>query len=960
MKISTYALSLLLAGASFSSVASNGNVIGKAPIRYVIPRGAEYLPDRVILKIKNQYRNNCTNNQVNISSVNKVLQALGSANINKKYPKHQPVSGRDKHGNAFVDISLIYEVKFNAPISVQTAVNELLATGVMEYAEPNYIHRTVFTPNDANIASQNAHLNPIKVKEAWDVTQGDTNVVIGIVDSGVKTDHPDLQGNLQKNYADPIDGIDNDNNGKIDDYLGWDFGGADYNSNPLAQDNSPTVTGGNNGHGTHVGGLAAAHTNNLMGVVGTGFKCRLLAIKCAADNDTRANGAGYILGGYDGIVYAADRGAKVINCSWGGAGSGGGYGQDIINYASINKGVAVVAAAGNDNSNAEFYPAYYDNVISVAATTNTDRKAGFSNYHYKVTVSAPGNNIYSTLWNNAYGTMSGTSMASPIVAGAVALLKSKYPNYSPAQLKALIRSTCDDIYSLSGNNIAALAGKLGKGRINLFRGVTELNPALRATQTTITDNDNNILPGDTLKLAGSFINLLNPSSANLKVTVSSTNTNITVLPTAGNTTASETFGVMATNATKSFSAPIRIYMKPSLPLNTVIDLKLTYTDGTYTDFEYISFTANSDYVNVEKNNITTSIGSYGRIGFMDNNASIGLGFQYKKENMMYEMSLITGISADSISNCARGAVSANPWDDDFVTISRAVAINPSIISAYDVNAVIQDDNSNTALGLEITQKSYAFTTANDSNYVMVVYHVKNVSGANRNNFHLGLYADWDVSTGGTNDRAKWSAAEKLGYVYDTDVEGYFAGVAALSTANPHYYAFKNDGTDGGFGVYDGYTDAEKFNTISGLNKDSSGMADVSMTVGSGPYSLASGETIEVAFALVGGENLNMIKAAAQAAQIKYNGLPTSIRNNKANTLAVKMFPNPAKDKVTVRIPEAKGLTNIELYDAVGRLMSNTSSDASFAEIKTAGYSTGVYTLKIRNGNALSIQKLVIE
>ncbi len=306
-----------------------------------------------------------------------------------------------------------------------------------------------FIPNDpsANSTSattgQNSFFTRIRAYAAWDLalggSQGSSSIVIGIVDSGTDTDHPDLVTQFKQNTADPIDGIDNDLDGYIDNYTGYDLAGADYNN--IVGDNNPNIFGNNNNHGSHVSGCASAATNNSIGVAGIGFNCKLLPVKCSADNDTRASGSGYIISGYEGIAYAADHGAKIINCSWGGSG-GGAYGQSIVDYATINKNCLVVASAGNSNLDEQNYPGSFNYVLSVAATnSNNDGKATFSTYNYDVDISTPGVNIYTTLYNNSYGQMSGTSMASPITAGGAGLVQSKFNYTNALQIGQRLKNT---------------------------------------------------------------------------------------------------------------------------------------------------------------------------------------------------------------------------------------------------------------------------------------------------------------------------------------------------------------------------------------------------------------------------------------------------------------------------------------------------------------------------------------
>ena len=253
-------------------------------------------------------------------------------------------------------------------------------------------------------------ISQINAFSAWDIEKGDTNVVIGIVDDGCQWNHPDLAANVKINYADPINGIDDDHDGYIDNYRGWDLGN---------NDNDPNNDGpGALAHGTHVAGDADAVTDNAIAIASPGFNCKFLPVKVT-------DFSGVITVGYEGIVYAADHGCSVINCSWG-ATEGANYQQDIINYASINKNALVIAAAGNDNADETFYPASYNHVISVANVDGSDVKASTSDYNYNVAVSAPGENIYSTTYDSVYTLLSGTSMSCAVAAGAAAIIKSHF------------------------------------------------------------------------------------------------------------------------------------------------------------------------------------------------------------------------------------------------------------------------------------------------------------------------------------------------------------------------------------------------------------------------------------------------------------------------------------------------------------------------------------------------------
>jgi thermitase len=302
----------------------------------------------------------------------------------------------------------------------------------VQYAEPNYIASAVNTPNDPYFTGGfQWNMAKVQAPSAWDITTGSASVSVAILDTGVDSSHPDLQGKVVAsiNFSD-----------------------------------SSTVSDVN-GHGTHLAGIVGAATNNGQGVAGLGYNTAVMNVKVLGDNGT---------GGYSwvaqGVVWAADHGAKVINMSLG-AQFGSTTLEDAINYAS-GKGVVVVAAAGNNASSTPFYPAAYPNVIAVASTDINDRLASSSNYGDWVDVAAPGTNIYSTLplsnplQPGGYGIMGGTSIASPHVAGLAGLV---FTRVGDANGNGLINDEVRSCIEKNADNIG-LSG-IGSGRINAYKAV---------------------------------------------------------------------------------------------------------------------------------------------------------------------------------------------------------------------------------------------------------------------------------------------------------------------------------------------------------------------------------------------------------------------------------------------------------------------------------------------------------
>jgi len=276
-------------------------------------------------------------------------------------------------------------------------------------------------PNDPYFGSQYG-LSQIKCPSSWDLTLGSSSVVIAILDTGVDLNHPDLVGKL-------VSGTDL------------------VNSDGTPEDD--------NGHGTHCAGIAAAATNNGIGVAGAAPNCKIMPVKVLD-----AGGSGYLSTVAQGIRYAADGGAKVISLSLGSSSASLTL-QEAVNFA-ISKGAVVVAAAGNEGVSSKFYPAACSGVISVGAVDSNNNKATFSNYGSWVSVAAPGVRIYSTWAGDTYAYASGTSMATPFVAGEAAILFSFFgTNTSPAAIKQKIEANCDPVGSWVAN-----------GRINVLAALT--------------------------------------------------------------------------------------------------------------------------------------------------------------------------------------------------------------------------------------------------------------------------------------------------------------------------------------------------------------------------------------------------------------------------------------------------------------------------------------------------------
>lgn len=319
--------------------------------------------------------------------------------------------------------SAIYTVDVPTEKTLNEYISELKSQPEVLRVEPDYLLQHAYTPNDSDLFLQSHHEN-IETKEAWNRTKGSANVIVAVIDDGIDLYHEDLENNI----IHPFDMVE-----------GWD----------------ETIPVGE--HGTHVAGIIAGQIDNYTGGAGVAPKTKIMPI-----NVFEGDGA-YSSDVIKAIYHAVDNGADIINMSL------GSYyyswlNQEAIEYAH-DAGVVIIAAAGNDATDDPWYPAAYEHVVSVASTTSWDSPSYFSNYGSTIDISAPGSSIYSTLPYDSYGVMSGTSMASPVVAGVAALIKANSPSLTGDQIVKRLIDTADDLGARGKDD------DYGYGRVNASAAV---------------------------------------------------------------------------------------------------------------------------------------------------------------------------------------------------------------------------------------------------------------------------------------------------------------------------------------------------------------------------------------------------------------------------------------------------------------------------------------------------------
>lgn len=538
------------------SITLLANLIGIFPAPVVLaaepaPTATDtpYAADHLIVKLREEARVEKGTMSTHIVSLDKALAEMKAVAL-----------------EAVPGLPATYLVKLSSKnTDILSAVETLNNDPAVEYAEPDYLAKFASAPDDPRYSEQWG-LTKVQAEDAWDQTMGSPGVVIAIIDSGIDLTHEDLSPNLWVNPGEIAgNGLDDDNNGFVDDVQGWNF--VDTNNNVMDM----------NGHGSLVAGIAAARSNNTLGIAGVCGNCRIMPVKI-----TQVSGFANYSDIAAGIYYSIDKGAKVINLSV------GGYSDSITVKNAVNtalsQNIVVVGGVGNDDKSDKFYPAAYEGVIAVAGTAENDVRVTTSNYGSWVDVSAPGQNILSTTLGD-YSSDTGTSYATPFVSGAAGLLLSLHPEWTPAMVRSQFMHTADGIDSLN----PGYEGMLGAGRLNAALATQPANPML-IYKTYSGNGTPGLRPdfGSTVSLAVTLYNDW-ADATGVTGTLSSTDSYVTI------TTAEADFGTIQAGASQANPIPFSFNIATGAGYNHAMPftLALSANDGSYTTTVNFTITTRS-------------------------------------------------------------------------------------------------------------------------------------------------------------------------------------------------------------------------------------------------------------------------------------------------------------------------------------------------------------------------------
>ena len=447
-------------------------------LTFTFTNAQEFSKTRILVKY---------NNTINSKSENSVSKILAENNFkSSRSLSFNNESQKSTQSNE----TLLFT--FKNEINVLETINKLKNTGLFEVVEPDYIgygagkkieNSFITTPDDQYFSAQrqwslfndgsfafdgetSTSGADVDMQAAWDITTGNPNITIAVLDTGLKMNHPEFAGRIWVNTAETSDGTDTDSNNFIDDINGWDF---------INDDNDPTD---NEGHGTNVAGIIAATGNNAIGYTGIDWKCKIMPLK-VLNNENE----GFYSNTIAGINYAVSKGVKIINISIAGTDESTLF-EDAINNA-YNNNVIVIVSMGNANTDVVRYPAAYANTIAVGATDTHDKRSNpfhwsatsGSNYGSHIDVVAPGSYILGLDYSddNQYNTYySGTSQAAPLVAGICSLILDKKPNLTVDEMRAVLRDSAEDMVGDATEDTAGWDQYYGAGRVNALNALQKV------------------------------------------------------------------------------------------------------------------------------------------------------------------------------------------------------------------------------------------------------------------------------------------------------------------------------------------------------------------------------------------------------------------------------------------------------------------------------------------------------
>ncbi len=776
--------------------------------------------------------------------------------VRKAFPILHKVVQKTDHVSA---LERIYTVHFDTSYPPRQVALSIMLDSNVVYAEPKFIRYPrgqplPLGPDDPLFETHQArYLELLKLPEAWEVVKGEQgDVVIAIVDDGVNWTHEDLQANAWTNPGEvPSNGIDDDQNGYVDDVHGYHLG-SNYPYDPEI-----TLHRDHGTHGTTVASMAVAVTDNGIGMAGSSWNARFISVGVQCD------GGGGICAGIEGAVYAAANGADIINTSFGG--SKFSTTESLAIRAVTDMGSLVIAAAGNESWNVDRHPSYpadYPRVLSVGATAN-DYDIVHLNYGTNVDVYAAGILVTGQYHGDYLHSFSGTSFSAPLVSGIAALIKTAFPTYNADQIREQIRFTADPVEFA---NFPEFEGLLGFGRVNAFRAVTETGIAGIVLDTIAVQLD-----GDQWRSG---------AAGHVEVTVrsyleGSDNVEIDIVeaPDAlefGSRTAA--VGRVPNGTSRTVEIPFTVVKRPGYRTSELFVVAAQAGDEMSKEAVLIPFEG-WEIAQASSDKLSFDVTSGGNLGWLnsahdypDHLFALGRGIWHGEVPfLLREAGLILGTGPDQVSRSVMGIEARNPvhfWPDSDGLIVR----RPGNTTPWESEVTLLDINAPIPTGLEILQEIHFDPGSRNSGFATVRYTITNPTRVAADNVHIGMLFHWTISDRWYHDIPGYNPDKGVGYQYtEEENRRVVMGAKILSDgAKPHFTVYDS-------GVYPFPRSESHWRFMSGgIQGFQSVPSYWGQVFGSGPYIIHPGESVEAAFAFFGGSSIDDMLLNADRAQEFYD------------------------------------------------------------------------------------------
>lgn len=852
--------------------------------------------------------------------------------------------------------------KFDIPLLLER-LNTLL---FIEIAEIVPIIHFYSTPNDPK-ASEQYHLKAINAFDAWDLVQSDDSVIVAILDCGIDDTHPDLKDNIFINQGETgtdkygndksSNGIDDDNNGYIDDWRGWDFFPTSGHKNG---NNDPTPF---RDHGTHVAGICGATPNNGVGVAGIGKNVKLMNIQIS-EGETSIP---FAFTAHKGMLYAAKMGAKILNCSWGG-------GVNILAQEEVVKILAneykalIVCAAGNSASERETFPSAYKECLNVASSDKNNEPSYFTDYGDNVAIVAPGSDILSTVLEGKYEEYSGTSMASPVVAGVAALVALKYPEYGGEEIKHLLcmtanKAICDSSYDYFG--------KLGAGLVDAKAALSVKDPKYISIDTlAVLENKKSLtMPvGDELRITASGKNIFcDLENVEMRVKISGRDAekyfdNLSYTLKIGKVTKKEVL--------KYSELPI-CKVKAPLPDNYSIMLELSFwSNGEMLSSNKIIKVLNSNYANIYGYTTAASINNRGNIGYLDPLCK-DIGIPFRHFNGLFlipileECSFLLANIDESIEggyelwDAARNSISER--NRDFQPMKAIEKDRNEVYSwgrSYYTNKTEKDQKAK----FEIRQTIVMPTNRKDElkRYMLVEYNIKNVSNTSYDSLYAGMFQYYGNKFDKllkNNDKDYYFSEDFTDYAYNQII-----ATKLLSDIENHAKTLD-------FCISHNLSDSVKINALTAKQNDLKHHKEekrLATIMSAGAFSLNPGESKKIQYLIVFETNYNRVDSTFLLVETINKWLDQINRGlSKVEDPIYKAYYANGKVQLITDFNESQ-IFDIFLYDINGKLAKTVANDAILqknqytVEFELGNPPAGAYFLILKNTQNKHYIKLLID